>query len=148
MQKFCTKVRFSDPLGSIFVTADHERGARVTIPCSLPLFGVHNTRATPIYTVHRTVFKMEMRFSRAPRARLFSRRVLEIEVLEYFPARSFSRAAFRSSPFVVGLLTRPTIPPQKEASCLVLRVKISPKTSLRKTSAPTCKWVIFRHALD
>ena len=55
VQKFCAESRFSDPLGSIFVTADHERGARVTIPCSLPPFDVHNPRATPIYTVHRQV---------------------------------------------------------------------------------------------
>ena len=138
MQKFCAIIAFSDPLGSIFVIADHERGARVTIACSLPPFGVHNARATPIYTVHRTVLKMGWRFFRALRARLFSRRVLEIEVLECFLARSSSRAAFRSSPFVVGLLTRPTIPPQKEASRLALLVKISPKTALRRTSAPIC----------
>ena len=52
VQKFCAIIRFFDPLGSIFVTADHKRGARVTIPCSLPPFDVHNPRATPIYRVH------------------------------------------------------------------------------------------------
>ena len=62
VQKFCAESCFSDPLGSIFVTADHERGARVTVPCSLPPFGVHNPRTAPIYTVHRTVLKMGWRF--------------------------------------------------------------------------------------
>ena len=71
VQKLCAETRFSDPLGSIFVTADHERGARVTVPCSLPPFGVHNPRTTPIYTVHSTVLKMGWRFFRALRARLF-----------------------------------------------------------------------------
>ena len=63
---------FSDPLGSIFVTADHERGARVIVPCSLPPFGVHNPRTAPIYTAYRTVLEMYGPFSRALRARLFS----------------------------------------------------------------------------
>ena len=105
VQKFCAIIRFFDPLGSIFVTADHERGARVTIPCSLPPFDVHNPRATPIYTVHRTVPKMHLPFLWLYARDFFPRKALEIEVLECFPARSFSRAVFGSSPFVVGLLT-------------------------------------------